>query len=119
MAEGIRARHSRSCRSRGGGKCNCRPSYEAHVYSRRDDKKIRKTFTGSGALDAAKGWRTDALNALNRGRLRAPTQTTLAQAAAEWLEGAKSGAIPNRAGDRYKPAALRGYERSLTLRILP
>jgi integrase len=119
MAEGIRVRHSRSCRSRDGARCSCTPSAEAWVYSRRDDKKIRKTFSGRGALSAAKGWRADALTALNRGRLRAPTQTTLAEAAAEWLEGAKSGAIPNRAGDRYKPAALRGYERSLNLRILP
>ncbi len=44
MAAGIRTRHSRSCRSREGGRCNCKPSYEAWVYSKRDDKKIRKTF---------------------------------------------------------------------------
>src|SRR5215218_2251572 len=118
MAEGIRARHARFCRH-ASGKCNCTPSFEAFVYSRRDDKKIRRSFSGKGALAAAKAWRVDAGNALNRGRLRAPTQTTLREAAEEWLEGAKSGAIPNRAGQRYKPAAWRGYERSLNLRILP
>jgi hypothetical protein len=44
MAAGIRTRHGRSCRSRGGGRCNCAPSYEAGVYSKREGKKIRKTF---------------------------------------------------------------------------
>jgi hypothetical protein len=114
--QGIRARHSRSCRSREGKRCDCRPSWEAWAYSKRDDKKIRRTFP---THDAAKAWRADALNALNRGRLRAPTPTTLNQAAAEFLAGARDGSIPNRSGHTYKPAALRGYERSLRERILP
>jgi integrase len=33
--------------------------------------------------------------------------------------GCEVGGDPDRAGDRDKPAALRGYERSLNLRILP
>lgn len=35
QATGIRIRHSRRCRSREGGKCNCDPSYEAWVWSPR------------------------------------------------------------------------------------
>lgn len=66
------------------------------MYSKRDDKKIRTTFP---TLAAAKGWRADALNAVHRGRLRAPAATTLHEAAAEFL----AGAIPNRSGERYKP----------------
>lgn len=116
MAAGIRARHGRSCAARQDRRCNCRPSYEAWVYSRRDDRKIRKTFSSEAA---AKAWRADALNALNRGRLRAPTQTTLDQAAGEFLAGARDGSIPNRSGHRYKPATIRGYERCLRERVLP
>ena len=116
---GIRARHSRDCASRKGGRCACSPSFEAWVWSKRDKRKIRKTFSGKGSRDAAKAWRTDALHALNRGRLRAPAPTTVRQAADELLAGIRDGAIPTRSGGRYKPAAIRGYERALRLRILP
>jgi len=44
MAAGIRTRHGRSCRSRRGERCNCQPSYEAFVWSKRDNRKIRRTF---------------------------------------------------------------------------
>ena len=53
---GIRARHSRTCGVVEGGRCNCRPSYEAFVFSQRDGRKIRKTFQ---TLAAAKAWRAD------------------------------------------------------------
>jgi hypothetical protein len=56
---GIRTRHSRTCKTRDGGSCNCEPTYEAFVYSKRDGKKIRRSFSGKGAHAAAKGWRTD------------------------------------------------------------
>ncbi len=116
MAAGIRTRHSRSCRSRDGRRCNCSPSYEAWVYSKRDGKKIRKTFPD---LASAKGWRSDAEGAVRRRTLRASTKTTVAEAAEVWLQGARVGTVRNRSGDRYKPSALRGYERSLRLRVKP
>lgn len=117
--EGIWPRHSRTCRSHGGGACSCEPTYQAWVYSKRDGKKVRKHFTGKGALAAARAWRRDSLSALDRGQLRAPKPTTVAQAAEAWLIGVKDGTIRNRSGNRYKPSAIRGYERSLQLRILP
>jgi integrase len=113
---GVRARHSRSCRSHVGANCNCRPSWEAFVYLKRDGRKVRKTFPTQAA---AKAWRADALAAANRGKLRAPARITVHQAAEEWMTGARAGTIPNRKGDAYKPSALRGYERSLKLRVLP
>src|SRR5215211_2728667 len=113
---GIRARHSRSCRSRDRGACSCRPTWEANVYSRRDRKQIRKTFPTQAA---AKAWRADALSALNRGQLRAPTRTTVREAAEAWLAGASDGTIRNRNGRTYKPSALRGYRRALDKRVLP
>jgi integrase len=116
MAAGIRTRHGRSCRSKGGGRCNCTPSYEAWVYSKREGKKIRKTFAN---LSEAKTWRADAEGAVRKRTLRVPSKVTLAEAAEEWLRGAKAGTIRTRSGDAYKPATVRSYERVLRLRVLP
>jgi integrase len=116
MAAGIRTRHGRSCRSREGGRCNCTPSYEAWVYSKRDGRKIRKTFHD---LAEAKGWRADADSAVRKRTLRAPSRVTLSEAATAWLEGARAGNVRNRSGDAYKPSSIRSYEIALRLRVLP
>ncbi len=113
---GIRTRHGRSCRSREGGRCNCSPSYEAWVYSKRDGKKIRKTFATTAE---ARSWRSDSESAVRRRTLRAPSKVTVSVAAAEWLAGAQEGKIRNRSGHAYKPSAIRGYEAALRLRVLP
>src|SRR4051794_33579974 len=113
---GIRPRHSRSCPSREGKSCACKPTYEASVWSAREGKKIRKTFP---TLSAARGWRADAQVGLRKGTLRAPTSTTLRQAADAWLAGAREGSIRTRSGDPYKPSTIRSYEATLQRRILP
>ena len=114
--QGIRIRHSRTCTSSASkARCNCRPAYEASVYSVRDGRKIRKSFPTQAA---AKGWRADAMSALRKGTMRAPSQLTLREAWVAWEEGAEQGAIRNRSGDRYKPSALRSYSTSMRLRIL-
>lgn len=113
---GIEIRHSKVCRSRAGGACSCRPTYQASVWSAMEQKRIRKTFP---TLAEARAWRSEAQTAIRRGTLRAPTQSTLRQAAEQWLEGARAGNIRNRSGDRYKPSVIRGYETSLRLRVLP
>jgi integrase len=64
-------------------------------------------------------WRHDALVALREGRLHSAGGVTLREAADAWLAGAREGTIRTRSGDRYKPSAIRGYEASLRLRILP
>jgi integrase len=115
-ATGIRARHSRRCRSRGGGKCNCYPSYEAWAWSPRDGTKIRRTFHN---LAEAKGWRHDAASAVRKGTLSAPTRQTLNEAAEAWLEGAKRGTVLTRSGQPYKPSVIRGYEADLRRYVLP
>jgi integrase len=112
---GIRTRHSRTCRTVAGGGCNCEPTYEAWVYSKRDDKKIRKSFP---TLAAAKGWRTDAAKQVQDRRLRATSSRTLRQEVDEWLSGARSGEIRNRREQPYKPAVIRNYELALRLRVL-
>ena len=116
LPTGIRLRHSRSCPSWAGGACACRPSYEASAWSARDGKKVRKTFP---TLAAARGWRADAQVGLRKGTLRAPTATTLRQAADAWLAGARDGSVRTRSGDAYKPSAVRSYEGSLRKRVLP
>jgi integrase len=114
--EGIEVRHVRDCTGqRDDPACSCGPSFRASVWSPRDRRLVRKTFS---TLAAARAWRIDSLSALSRGAL-STSSTTLRQAAAAWLEGASSGAIRNRSGDRYKPSAIRGYEEALRLRLLP
>ena len=113
---GIRARHGRSCRTTTGGNCNCELTYEAFVYSRRDGKKIRRSFP---TLAAAKAWRADATVSLSKGTMRAPTATTIRQAADAWLESARAGGIRTRSGEIYKPSVLRSYEQCLRLCVLP
>jgi integrase len=112
---GIVVKHRTGCSSHEGGRCNCKPSYQASVWSARDKRRMRKEFP---TLAAAKGWRQDAQVGLRRGTMRAPTSTTVREAAEAWLDGAKSGAIRTRSGDAYKPSAVRGYEQALRARVL-
>jgi integrase len=114
--EGVVVRHGRRCASRTGAGCDCRPGYQAQVWSARDRKTIRKTFR---TLADARAWRAEAHTALRRGTLRAPSRTTLAEAAEAWLTAARSGLVRTRSGDPYKPSALRGYEQSLRTKLLP
>jgi hypothetical protein len=67
----------------------------------------------------ARPWRQDALVGLRKGTVKAPTRTTLAEAANAWVEGVQDGSIRTRSGDFYKPSAIRGYERALRLGASP
>jgi integrase len=116
---GIRERHSRPCASRNGAHCNCEPSYEAFVFSKRDGKKIRKTFSGPGAKSAAKNWRADTAQKVRLKKLRAPTNKTVREAVDEFLAGAASGEIRNRRKEPYKPGVVRQYKSTLEKRFLP
>jgi integrase len=112
---GIAERHSRTCRTNTGGRCNCTPAVRAWVYDRRDGIKTWKTFTGKGALAAAKKWRADATSQLGAGKRVAPSRETLRAAAEAWLAGAEADppTILNRSGHPYKPSVLRGYRADL------
>ncbi len=117
LPEGIRARHSRRCRSRlTGGPCDCEPSYEASAYSTLEKTKVRKTFT---ARQDAISWRRRQLGLADTGQLRKPTRVTLAETGRSWLEMAEAGEILNRSGDPYKPSTLRTIEQDLRLRLIP
>ena len=90
--------------------------FEAFVYSKRDGKKIRKTFPTKAA---AQSWRDDARGAVRKGALAAPTGVTVREAADAWLERARAGTTLTRSGDPYKPSALRAYASALRLRVNP
>src|SRR5262245_46758483 len=91
-------------------------SYRASLWSNRDGKRIRKTFP---TLAAARSLPPHRAGAVRRGALRPSAPTTLTQAAAEWLDGARAGVIRTRDGRAYKPASIRNYERTLRLHVLP
>src|SRR5215210_4230529 len=99
-AEGVVVRHSRRCASLAGDGCDCRPAYQAQVWSSRDGRTIRKTFA---TLADARAWRAETKSALSRGVARAPTRTTLNQAAEAWLAAVRAGTVRTRSGDTYKP----------------
>lgn len=119
MAEGNRDKTQPSCNSSSGGKCNCQPSYRVRVWIPEDGARRTRTFTGKGALSAAKNWRTDASKAVKDGKLRASTRQTLREAVDEFLEGAEAGAIRKRGGGTYKPAVIRNYRSALNRHVLP
>ncbi len=116
-AEGITTRHTKACRAREGGRCNCTPSYQAHIWDDANKRRLRKTFPTQAA---AKGWRIDVQRTLRSGgSTEKPATPTLAEYAGDWLEGARDGTIANGRGALYKPSSLRSYERALRLRVLP
>lgn len=90
--------------------------YRAWVYDRATGKRITKTFDGERA---AKQWRSDTISAIGSGALTADRGPTLREAVEQWLAGARAGHVRNKSGDPYKPAAIRGYEKDLRLRVLP
>jgi integrase len=115
MAKGIEERHSRSCRKRKGGRCDCEPTYRVRIRQTGRDP-IAETFT---SIAEAVSWRKDALIRLRRGRPVIQGAATLEQAGAEWLEQARAGIVRARGGHQYKPATIRDYERALRLRVYP
>jgi integrase len=116
---GIVERHARGCRSHGGSRCDCSSTFEAWVWSPRDQRKIRRTFTGRGALAAAKGWRRDTLAGVANGKMRAPTSTTVMDEARGWIERAERGDARARGGRPYKPSVVRGYGSDLVRYVIP
>ncbi len=116
MAEGIEVRHSRSCGSRDGRRCNCTPGYRVAAYDAISKRKVSKTFK---TLAEARRWRASAQTQSAKGVRLAGTSQTLVDTADAFVDGMGNGAIRTKAGERYKPSVVREYERSLRLHILP
>ena len=113
---GIEIRHARSCAAHRGLGCTCEPAFRAVVYSKRERRKIQRTFP---TLSAAKIWRQDAIVDLRRGTLQAPKAITVRQVGDKWLADANAEIVQNRSGLPYKPSVLRGYEQALRDYIYP
>ncbi len=113
---GIRVRHARKCDSHEGGRCSCKPTYQAQAYDARSGRQVWRSFP---TLSAAKLWRQDAQVALRRGTMRAPSHRTIAEAADYLIKGAHDGTLLDRGGKPYKPSTARGYEQMLNAYILP
>jgi integrase len=116
MAEGIEVRHSRRCASRTGGDCNCKPTYQAQVYSTRERKTIKKTFP---TLSAARSWRADALGQIRLGTLRTDSKKTLREVGELVITGMEDGLIRKKGGERYKPSVIRSYREDLKKHVYP
>jgi integrase len=116
MAEGIEVRHSRTCGSREGRRCNCDPGYRVVAYDAISKNRVSKTFR---SLGEARAWRATAQTQTAKGIRLAGTPRTLREAAEPFVAGIASGAIRTRTGEEYKPAVVREYERSLRLHVLP
>lgn len=115
MPEGIEVRHQKACKTRTGGRCNCRPSYRAKVSG----PNGRLTSAWSPSLDAARNWKIDTLASIKNGQWVEPTTQTVRDAAQAFIAGAKDGSVLTRKGTTYAPSARRGYERALNKHVLP
>jgi len=113
LPTGVEGRHRAQCATRRGGpRCTCQPSYRASISDH--GRLLRGPWRPSQR--EAETWRHKALQERAAGA-RTPNEITLRDAWADWYAGALSGTIPNRRGQRYKPSALRGYERAWRIRI--
>jgi integrase len=77
---------------------------------------VRRTFESQAV---AKAWRADALTKLNRGQLSSGRSPKVREAAAAIIDGMREGTVRTRSGDPYKPSAIRSYDESLRLHVLP
>ena len=113
---GIEERHTASCTSRSGKRCNCEPRYRGHVKDA-SGRKIRSHWTPSKAEAIA--WRQEAVIALRQGRLRPPSLTTVKDAGEALILGMRTGAVLDRSGKPYKPKTTRTHEHALETYIYP
>jgi integrase len=115
-AKGIYRVHSRTCAASEGKRCNCEPTFQATVYSVRDDKLIRRHFPGQKEAEL---WRGEIRGAVADGKLRAAAPTSVKVAGTALLAGMRDGTITNRSGQRYKPSTVRRYELALEKHLEP
>jgi integrase len=114
---GVNKIHARGCGWQSGRcKCGRRLRFQAAVWSPKDGKRIRKHFK---TMKAATDWRDESKGAIRKRIMRAPTTTTVAEAADKLIADMRSGDLLDRSGKPYKPSAVRAYETSLRLRITP
>jgi integrase len=105
---GMITRHSKRCKSLEGGRCSCKPTFQAWVWDAEQGKKLYRTFS---TPTAAKNWRRDASAAVAAGELQAVPKSgrTVAAVLEELIAGMKDGTVLDRSGRRYRPVTIRNY----------
>ena len=94
-----------------------RVRYRGHVWSAREGRRIRGPWCRTRA--EARNWRQDALVGVRKGTVRAPSALTVADAAEQFIEGARAGIVLDRSGRPYKPSSVRNYDGWLRRYVLP
>lgn len=113
---GIRTIHQRSCASHAGGRCNCRPSYQAAISDSGTRKRVRRNFPTQAD---ARAWRTQALHELSARTVATPSRATIRELGDQLIAAMETGVARTRSGERYKPATLRSYQQTLTTHLDP
>jgi integrase len=114
--QGIRVRHQRACRSRGGGRCNCAPAYEARAWSQAAQREVSRSFPSRAE---AKAWRARAMSGHVDRMAGATTAPVLDALAERVLDAMADGTLRNRSGEPFKPSVARSYRSSYDAHIRP
>ena len=109
MATGITKRHSKGCRSRAEGRCNCDGGLAGGGVLKRDGR--RSASTSRPRPRPSPGGRTR--HQLDPGHAARPDQDHAPGDGRGVAAGAESGEVRNRSGHPYKPSTLRGYRQAL------
>ena len=94
-----------------------REQHRGTVYDRRTDKRIRGPW--NSRLAAARSWRVDDVDRLQKGTLSGERGPTIGEAIDQFLAGIESVAVHNRSRRPYKPSVVRDYRRDLRGRLAP
>ena len=113
---GVNLVHQKTCVGKTTAICDCDPSFQGQAWSKLHQRNLRRTF---GALEEAKLWREETIEALADPTALAPGQAFFDLAASNWLAAAKAGTVRTRSGTPFKPAALRSYEDSIRRFLAP
>lgn len=116
--QGVYVRHQRGCPANQGRRCGCRPGYMARVWDRASHRQVRSpTFR---TAEAAKNWRTDTINKLDRGELPdVRSDVRVGKAVERFIDSAREGKVLTKHGRRYKPSAIDDLEGALMVHVVP
>jgi integrase len=116
-ATGIYKRHAKSCGSRDGSACGCKPSWQAQAFDSRNNRRLTKTFD---TKTEATAWREAQRVGIRDGSTHVVTSAkvqTLGEAMAEWASAAKAGTARKRNRETFAPSSIVAVEQNWRLRL--
>lgn len=116
LEQGITVRHQDGCKSYGGGRCNCSPTFQARAWSQAAGREVRRSFK---TRSEAKAWRAHAMTGHVDRMAGATTSPTLDVLAEHVLAEAQAGRLLNRSGDEYKASVVRSYRSAYNTHAKP